>query len=98
MRPKYLQTKASALPGARGASAEGQYDLRERWSRYEGLVRRATEAAAGPMPAAVVELRWLLEEYAVSVFAQQLKTTLPVSPKRLAQVESAAERAVNALF
>jgi ATP-dependent helicase HrpA len=29
------------------------------------------------------EFRWLLEEYRVSVFAQELGTSVPVSPKRL---------------
>ncbi len=34
---------------------------------------------------AVEELFWMIEEYKVSVFAQELKTARPVSPKRLAQ-------------
>ena len=29
------------------------------------------------------ELRWMLEEYRVSVFAQELGTAHPISPKRL---------------
>ncbi|MEN9678542.1 MAG: hypothetical protein RIS76_4438, partial [Verrucomicrobiota bacterium] len=29
------------------------------------------------------EFRWLLEEYKVSLFAQELGTAAPVSPKRL---------------
>jgi ATP-dependent helicase HrpA len=32
---------------------------------------------------ALVEYRWLVEEYRVSLFAQELKTPLPVSAKRL---------------
>lgn len=31
------------------------------------------------------EFRWLIEEYRVSLFAQQLKTAVPVSEKRLNQ-------------
>ena len=31
----------------------------------------------------VGELRWMLEEYRVSVFAQELGTAHPISPKRL---------------
>ena len=31
------------------------------------------------------ELRWMIEEYKVSVFAQELGTAVPVSPKRLEQ-------------
>ena len=34
--------------------------------------------------AGLVELRWLIEELRVSLFAQELKTAEPVSPKRLA--------------
>jgi ATP-dependent helicase HrpA len=32
------------------------------------------------------EFRWLVEEYKVSLFAQELGTTIPVSPKRLDQL------------
>ncbi|MDH5134817.1 MULTISPECIES: ATP-dependent RNA helicase HrpA [unclassified Microbacterium] len=34
-------------------------------------------------PPAIVEVRWLLEEYRVSVFAQRLGTAQPVSPQRI---------------
>ncbi|HHH47623.1 MAG TPA: DUF3418 domain-containing protein, partial [Gammaproteobacteria bacterium] len=34
----------------------------------------------------LTQLRWMLEEYRVSVFAQGLKTSRPVSPKRLEEV------------
>jgi len=33
--------------------------------------------------AAVENFRWMIEEYKVSIFAQELKTVVPVSPKRL---------------
>ena len=33
--------------------------------------------------AGLEEFRWMLEEYRVSVFAQELGTSQPVSPKRL---------------
>ena len=49
--------------------------------------RHADYLAAHPGSAAaavrVQEYRWMLEEYRVSVFAQQLGTVAPVSPKRL---------------
>ena len=41
--------------------------------------------AGAPWPDRVVEYRWLLEEFRVSLFAQQLKTVRPVSAKRLEQ-------------
>ena len=36
-----------------------------------------------PATEELVNLRWMLEEYRVSLFAQGLKTSVPVSPKRL---------------
>lgn len=49
--------------------------------------RHADYLSAHPGSAAaavrVQEYRWMLEEYRVSVFAQQLGTVAPVSPKRL---------------
>ncbi len=41
---------------------------------------------AGGTPAAdLAELRWLIEEWRVSLFAQEMKTPEPVSAKRLAR-------------
>jgi ATP-dependent helicase HrpA len=37
------------------------------------------------------QLRWMLEEYRVSLFAQTLKTSIPISPKRLDRLLSAAK-------
>jgi len=37
-------------------------------------------------------LRWLVEEWRVSVFAQELKTAEPVSGKRMAQALSAIKQ------
>jgi len=46
---------------------------------------RATQPPGAPWPASVVEYRWLLEEFRVSLFAQQLGTVRSVSSKRLEQ-------------
>ncbi|MDG2460547.1 MAG: ATP-dependent RNA helicase HrpA [Luminiphilus sp.] len=43
---------------------------------YPGLIRLSPEA---------YQYRWMLEEFRVSLFAQQMKTRLPVSAKRLEQ-------------
>jgi len=43
---------------------------------YPGLVRLSDTA---------FQYRWMLEEFRVSLFAQQMKTRLPVSSKRLEQ-------------
>jgi ATP-dependent helicase HrpA len=57
----------------------------ERW--------RAEWPDGWPWPATVVEYRWLIEELRVSLFAQQLGTSRPVSAKRL---EQAWRRALDA--
>ena len=44
--------------------------------QYPGLLRLSDEAYT---------YRWMLEEFRVSLFAQQMKTRLPVSSKRLEQ-------------
>jgi ATP-dependent helicase HrpA len=46
---------------------------------------RAARPPGPPWPGSVVEYRWLLEEFRVSLFAQQLGTARPVSAKRLEQ-------------
>lgn len=52
---------------------------------YVGLLGRveATPEFSEEGRAAAEEFRWLVEEYKVSVFAQELGTAVPVSPKRL---------------
>jgi len=56
---------------------------------------RALLNAGGTALDAVVwsELRWLLEEWRVSLFAQELKTAEPVSAKRLARALELAQAA-----
>jgi ATP-dependent helicase HrpA len=47
--------------------------------------------ASGDASEALDTLRWLTEEWRVSVFAQELKTAEPVSGKRMAQALRAIE-------
>ncbi|MCU0597325.1 MAG: DUF3418 domain-containing protein, partial [Desulfobacterota bacterium] len=44
--------------------------------------------------AAVVNFRWMVEEYKVSLFAQELKTRFPVSKKKLEEARKEIERMV----
>lgn len=63
-------------------------------TEYERMAK-AFEDAGGAIPlakdapAALAEVRWLLEEYRVSVFAQRLGTAQPVSPQRIMKALSA---------
>ncbi|HEY0009699.1 MAG TPA: DUF3418 domain-containing protein, partial [Tepidisphaeraceae bacterium] len=48
--------------------------------------RAAQQQKRGIIDPAMEEYRWLLEELRISLFAQDIKTSVPVSPKRLEQV------------
>ena len=51
------------------------------WNRY---VEAVTANARPKLDAsALVDYRWMLEEYRISIFAQELRTAYPVSPQRL---------------
>ena len=51
------------------------------WQRY--VERRQALATQGIEDEALITYRWMLEEYRVSYFAQQLGTVVTVSPQRL---------------
>jgi len=53
--------------------------------------RALLNAGAGADTAAWQELRWLIEEWRVSLFAQEVRTADPVSAKRLARALEAAQ-------
>ena len=82
--PRYLEGMLDRL---KTLGSEPGKD-RARMTEYERMAK-AFEDAGGtiPLPSdappALVEVRWLLEEYRVSVFAQRLGTAQPVSPQRI---------------
>ena len=51
------------------------------WILYTDAVQGKSSVKFAPKPLA--EFRWMLEEYRVSLFAQELHTPEPISPKRL---------------
>jgi len=54
--------------------------------------QRAQSARGGVADARLTEFRWLLEELRVSLFAQELRTPMPVSVKRLHKVWDSMQR------
>ena len=78
-RPRGDTTAASAHP-ARAIT------LRMRWS----LTLVAALPTGQPMPHHLRDARWLLEEYRVSLFAQQLGTATKVSDQRIRKVMARA--------
>jgi ATP-dependent helicase HrpA len=57
-----------------------------------GLLKVLTPTVSAEKRRAIEDYFWLLEEYKVSVFAQELKTAVPVSAKRLADKLGQIER------
>ncbi|MDJ0886867.1 MAG: ATP-dependent RNA helicase HrpA [Desulfobacterales bacterium] len=84
--PRYLQ--AVALRARRAlqqfdrdrpkAEAVGRFE-----ARLQRLLEELTPRTSAAKREALEELFWLIEEYKVSIFAQELKTAVPVSAKRL---------------
>ncbi|WP_421869939.1 ATP-dependent RNA helicase HrpA [Motiliproteus sp.] len=58
--------------------------LQRLWQGYCNQQTRMQQAGISSAP--LVEYRWMLEEYRISLFAQQLGTLKPVSDKRLKQL------------
>jgi len=82
--PRYLKAivvrldKLKANPG-RDAQLMAEYG--PLWSNYE---RRAIQLAKlGALDPQIEQFRWLLEELRVGLYAQELRTPVPVSTKRL---------------
>jgi ATP-dependent helicase HrpA len=88
--PRYLKAAALRLDKLRADPARDAQRMAE-LAPLEQAYRRelASRAKLGGAASAAVELEqygWLLEELRVSLFAQELKTPVPVSAKRLAKL------------
>ena len=80
---RYLKGAAIRLDRARTNPAgdrEKEARLAPYWQRYQGAV---TDKSGKYNADALASYRWMVEEYRVSLFAQELHTPQPVSPKRL---------------
>ena len=53
------------------------------WQLFTGNLHVLSQD--GPRREAFLQFRWMLEELRVSLFAQSLRTAIPISYKRLAQ-------------
>ncbi len=86
--PRYLRAirqRLESLPGGSLARDQRAYheQLQPRWQAC--LDRLCQERESGDCDPELVQYRWMLEEFRVSLFAQKLGTSLPVSAKRLEQ-------------
>jgi len=95
--PRYL--KAFEVRAERGAHHPEKDKAKETQMEEFAEALRTMKESIGPSTssekrAAVESFRWMLEEFRVSLFAQELKTRFPVSKKKLEDTRKEIERMV----
>jgi ATP-dependent helicase HrpA len=80
--PRYLKAMRLRAERLRQDPAKDQQRMLQVMPYWRAYLQHR---AAGTDAADLAELRWLIEEWRVSLFAQELKTAEPVSAKRLAK-------------
>ena len=91
--PRYLHAlgrRLERLPAQARRDAELSARVAPFVRAYQELRERRLQAQSEP---SLEQLRWMIEEFRVSLFAQELKTLMPVSAERLAAQLRSAERA-----
>jgi ATP-dependent helicase HrpA len=89
--PRYLRAleqRIEKLPRDPRRDAQLAAEIAPLEARY----RERVKAERGLVPPGDDEYRWMLEEFRVSLFAQQLKTRIPVSARRLTDAWSEREK------
>ncbi|MDC7824368.1 ATP-dependent RNA helicase HrpA [Pseudomonas sp. BLCC-B13] len=90
--PRYLKAIEQRLDKVAGQVQRDRVwtgELTAAWQQFQA--RAAKHAQEGKRDPELVLYRWMLEEYRVSLFAQQLGTKMAVSDKRLAKQWSQVE-------
>ena len=85
--PRYLRAAALRLEKLRGDPARDARAMAELAPLQVAWQREyAARAKLGTLSPEIEQFRWLLEELRVSLFAQELRTPVPVSAKRLTKL------------
>ncbi len=84
--PRYFQAMRQRVDKLKGGGIPKDRKLSEpiaaAWNKYQQIVTSANSHPPETM-SKLHELRWMIEELRVSIFAQQLGTRVSVSPKRV---------------
>lgn len=89
--PRYLKAAQARIDKLRADPARDQRQMAE-MAPLVTQYQRARNALKGAPDAGLDEFRWLLEELRVALFAQELRTPMPVSVKRLQKAWAATQR------
>ncbi|SFR46715.1 ATP-dependent helicase HrpA [Marinobacter daqiaonensis] len=82
--PRYFEAadiRLDKMPREMGREREFLHTMEPLWSRYQQ--KQEQHRRQGVLDPELTMYRWMLEEFRVSFFAQQLGTAMPVSVKRL---------------
>ncbi|SDG97925.1 ATP-dependent RNA helicase HrpA [Janthinobacterium sp. YR213] len=91
--PRYLKAINVRLEKLRADPARDTKLMAEWQSAAAPYLRQAKDRQAGKnTDPKLVDFRWMLEELRVSLFAQELRTPMPVSAKRLQKVWESMQR------
>ena len=88
--PRYLKAigrRVERLPGNAKRDAELAAKVKPFVTGLQDIIAQSLSQIAPPQ---LTQLRWMIEEYRVSLFAQELKTMIRVSDKRVAEQMEAA--------
>jgi ATP-dependent helicase HrpA len=89
--PRYLKAIAARLEKLKAEPSRDAQRLAEQ-AQLSVPFQRELASRKGVADARLTEFRWLLEELRVSLFAQELRTPMPVSVKRLQKVWESLRR------
>ncbi|KAF1029282.1 MAG: hypothetical protein GAK40_00565 [Burkholderia plantarii] len=89
--PRYLKGIALRIDKLKADAARDARQLAELQPLAQQY-QRAMAQRGGAADARLTEFRWLLEELRISLFAQELRTPMPVSVKRLHKVWESLQR------
>jgi len=89
--PRYLKAINVRIDKLRADPVRDQRLMVE-WNQVALPWQRAQKGGGGRADPKMIEFRWLLEELRVSLFAQELRTPMPVSVKRLQKVWESMQR------
>lgn len=89
--PRYLKAAQARIDKLRADPVRDQRQMAE-MAPLVTQYQRARNALKGAPDVGLDEFRWLLEELRVALFAQELRTPMPVSVKRLQKAWAATQR------
>jgi len=92
--PRYLRGALRRLE-TDGSNPKREMEAAAAIAELEDEYARLCARISGALPVEVVDVGWLLEELRVSLFAQSLGTSVPVSPKRVRAAVAAAARSLG---